>query len=237
MSIIAVAATLMVGQANPSINSVLQTQLKDATFTWKKSKADQRELNKINKDFAQSYRFKDVTVWMREPFMMRLESVVDDMKVYFIMNGATKVYKIPQAKISHKESVAKAPGKRQTVFDFGILTPALMQNFLEAKYIRTERATGEYVFDMTYEESLDDTTRHRVWIDPAKKFITKREWYSQNGGHLMATFLYDNEKKFGSVWIPTRLSVKNAENKVAGVSDFTNMKVNIGIESNLFSVN
>lgn len=236
MTLIALATTVLMGQATPQITDYTQMQFKDCAFVWNKSKADQRELQKINKDFAQSYRFKTVSVYVREPWMMRLESEVDDMKVYFIINGPTKVYKVPQAKISAKENVAKAPGKRQSAFDFGVITPSMFKDFFVAKFVRKERGTNELVFDLTYETKLDDSSRHRVWIDPETKLVSKREWYSQNGGHLMATFLYENPKKVGTVWLPTKLSVKNSENKVAGVSEFSGLKTNIGIDADLFSV-
>jgi outer membrane lipoprotein-sorting protein len=236
VSLIALAASVLIGQATPSITDYTQTQFKDCTFVWNKSKADQRELQKINKDFAQSYRFKTVSVWVREPWMMRLETEVDDTKVYFIINGTDKLYKVPQAKISHKESVAGAPGKRQTAFDFGVITPVMFKEFFTSKFVRKERGTNEMVFDLMYDAKDEDSSRHRVWVSPETKLVTKREWYSQNGGHLMATFLYESPKKIGNVWLPTKLSVKNSENKVAGVSEFTGLKANIGIDADFFSM-
>jgi len=234
MTIIVAAAAL--GQATPKISDCWQTGFVDASFTATVASSNQRELAKINKDFANSYRFKSTEVRLKEPFKLRLETKVDDMDILFIVNGSTRVVRIPSRGIRNKENLAKAPGKRQTALDFGLLTPALFNNLFQAKFIRNDRATGDLVFDLTYIPSLDDTTRHRVWVDPKQKFVNKREWYSQNDGRLMATFLYTEAKQFGNVWFPTKLTVKNAENKVAGSTSYAKVKVNAGVADSSFAV-
>lgn len=227
---------VLLGQSN-SISSYWQSGLKDASFTAKVEKSQQKELQKINKDFASSYRFDYTDVKMKEPFKLRLESKVDDQSILYIINGTMRAYKIPRAGISKKDNLAKEPGKRQTVFDFGLITPALFNNFMEAKFVRMDRATDMPVFDVTYISSLDDSSRHRIWVDTDKKIVAKREWYSQNGSKpLMAIFLYKDPVKFGNVWIPTTLEVQNAEGKFAGRTKYTGISVNAGLAESLFSL-
>lgn len=221
------------------VRSLAQSGFRDATFTAQVADANQRELQKINKDFANSYRFKSSKVWMKEPLMLRMESVVDDTQIFFIVNGSKRLVRVPRAGISQRENLAKAPGKRQTPLDFGLLTPSLFVNFFTGKFVREEARgdfAGDMVFDLTYVPSLDDTTRHRVWIDPKMRFTTKREWYSQNGGFLVATFTYSEPKQVGGVWMPTRVTVRNADGKVAGSSVYKDLKVNTGLADTLFKV-
>jgi outer membrane lipoprotein-sorting protein len=100
-----------------------------------------------------------------------------------------------------------------------------------------DRATNDYVFDLTYfQPKWDDTSRHRVWVDPEKRFTTKREWYSQHGRHL-ATFYYEKAVLQAGVWMPTVVTVRNADNKVAGVMEYTRVKVNGGLNDSLFAIN
>ncbi|MCO5298281.1 MAG: outer membrane lipoprotein-sorting protein [Fimbriimonadaceae bacterium] len=219
----------------PSLDDILAPGFEDATFTARVSTANQRELGKINKDFANSYRFNSTKVFVKEPFMLRLEATVDDTDILFILNGTTRIVRVPRAKISQRENLAKAPGKRQTLLDFGLLTRSMFNGLFEAKYVRTDRATGDYVFDITYLKAFDDTSRSRVWVDPDKRYITKREWYSQPGRQL-ATFFYDNPIRQGSTWFPTKLTVKNVDNRVAGVTDYVGVKLNGGLNDSLFSV-
>lgn len=227
---------VLLGQSN-SISSYWQSGLKDASFTAKVEKSQQKELQKINKDFASSYRFDYTDVKMKEPFKLRLESKVDDQSILYILNGPMRMFKIPRAGINKKENLAKSPGKRQTVFDFGLITPALFNNFMEAKFVRMDRATDMPVFDVTYEAALGDGSRHRIWIDTDKKIVSKREWYSQNGSKpLLAIFLYKDPVKYGTVWVPTTLEVQNAEGKFAGRTKYNSMKVNSGLADSLFDL-
>lgn len=237
MSAFAIAAALALGQSNPSIQDVWQDDLKDFSFVAKKISANQKELAKINRDFGNAYRFTSTEIQYKEPMMLRGESKVEDQSIIYIINGAIRRYKIPRAGINTREDLSKAPGKRQTPLDFGIVTPSLFNGLFQAKFIRKDSRTGDMVFDLTYLDKLDDDSRHRVWIDPEKKFVTKREWYSQNDNfRLMATFYYEAPQAFGKVHIPTKLTVNNAEGKLAGVSAYTQIQVNKGIASSEFGV-
>lgn len=228
------AIALLTLAAAPTLDDIVSPGFRDAAFTARVTKAAQSELGKINKDFANSYRFSSTKVFVKEPFMLRLEATVDDTDILFILNGTTRVVRVPRARISQRENLSKSPGKRQTLLDFGLLTDSMFKGLFEAKYVRTDRATGDFVFDITYLKAFDDTSRSRVWVDPAKRYVTKREWYSQPGRQL-ATFLYENPVKQGSTWFPTRLTVKNVDNRVAGVTDYVGVKLNAGLSDNLFN--
>ncbi|MBL8064436.1 MAG: outer membrane lipoprotein-sorting protein [Chthonomonadaceae bacterium] len=229
-------ATIVI--AEQSISSYYQSNLRDLSFTAKVLSSKAGELGKINQDFAKSYRFKASNVWLKEPMKLRMESRVEDTDIYFIVNGGIKLLRIPRAKINQRDDVSKAPGKRQTPLDFGLLTPSLFNGFLLSKFIRTESSgdlRGCPVFDLTYQPKLDDSSRYRVWVDPVKKFTRQREWYSQ-AGFLMATFVYDQPKEVNGVWIPGRATVKNADGKFAGATEYANVKVNTGLAESLFKV-
>ena len=221
--------------AAPDISSFVQSKLKDATFTARVGRSDQRELKKINDDFAQSYRFKSTKVYAKEPFKLRLEATVEDQSIYFILNGTTRWYRLPSANINHKEDLSGQPGKRQTWLDFGVLTPGLFRNLFVGTFVRTDKDSGRIVFDITYANSSEDSSRHRVFIDPAKKYVTRREWYAQDGT-LRAIFLYEAPVHMNGAFFPTKLTVKNAEGKTAGTSSYIDIKLNAGLADSLFSV-
>jgi outer membrane lipoprotein-sorting protein len=98
-----------------------------------------------------------------------------------------------------------------------------------------DRATGDAVFDITFEAGLKDKTRHRVWIDPQKKYITKREWYHRKGNQ-QATFFYTDAQNVGGIWMPTKMQVKNVDGALAGEIYYTGLKVNQNLPDNLFDV-
>lgn len=232
------AAAALAMPAAPSITDYVQTGLKDATFTAKVVKGDQRELKKINSDFGQSYRFETVKIRAKEPFMLRLEAEVDDTNILYLVDGPKLMISIPRARIKSRQDLTKSPGRRQSFFDFGILTPSLFRKFFDANFVRMDRATGDAVFDVIYDRSVfgtEDTSRHRIWVDTEKKIVSKREWYDQEGRQL-ATFLYENPSKQDGIWMPTQLTVRNNDNKVAGVTRYTSIQVNTGLADSLFEI-
>lgn len=231
-----VAAAILGGvQATPSIMDYVQGNLKDATFVAKVVRGDQRELRKINDDFGQSYRFTQTTINLKEPFMLRLETTVDDTDALFILNGTKRLFRVPRAGINVRQDLSDGPGKRQTVLDFGLLTPALFTQFMDAKFVRTDRATGDLVFDLTYKQRNQDSSRHRIWVDKDKKVVKKREWYGQDDV-FKAVFIYEDAERVNGVWIPTRVTVRNADDKVAGVTEYSSKKVNTGLSDDLFKI-
>lgn len=220
----------------PTIQSVIPNNLQDIQFTVTVQNANQTELRKINQDFAQSYRFRTSEVQMKEPFMLRMRSQVDDMDIVFVVNGANRLVRIPRAGLNQRENLARSPGKRQTVLDFGILTPSLFRDLFRAEFVRTER-NGQHVFDLRYNPSLNDGTRHRVWIDPNRRVMVRREWYSQIDGRLQAIFEYSEPRQFSGVWVNTRVTVFSADNNRAGTTTYTNVRVNQGIADSQFAIN
>ncbi|MBV6457275.1 MAG: hypothetical protein HONBIEJF_00383 [Fimbriimonadaceae bacterium] len=230
-------ATLTLAAQTKNIEDCLQTKIEDASFVSRRVTGIQKELRKINTDFANSYRFSYLTVKLKEPMKLRLDTNVDDTDVVLIFNGPRRLIRIPRSNINDRQNLAKKPGQRQTIFDFGVLTPSLIKEMIDAKFVRVDRATNDWVFDLTYHRNLDDDTRHRVWIDPEKKFITKREWYTQLGNkELLAVFTYEDAKLQDGVWFPTKVTVRNADNKVAGVTQHSGLKINSGLPDSHFKI-
>lgn len=234
-TLIATAILAGVGQANPTVNDIVVQNFRDATFTIRVQTGNQRELAKINRDFAASYRFRWTRVSMKEPFRLRLESTVDDTDILFILNGPIQQYRIPKAGLSQRTDLSRAPGRRQTSLDFGFLTPALFSDLYDAQFVRIDRRSGDFVFDLTYKPALGDRTRQRVFVDPQRRIINRREWYNQQGAQ-MATFFYENPRQFGGIWFPTRMVVRNVEDQVAGVSTYEEIRINPGLPDSLFDV-
>lgn len=232
-TILALAAVAPAFQAT-TINAYLQPNFHDATFTAKVVSKDEAELQKINDDFGKAYKVGYVNVRLAEPFKMRLDSNIEDTKVSYVINGDERHFKIPRLGINKREDLSHKPGSRQTVFDYGVLTPSLFESFLDASFVRIDRATGDAVFDITYKPIYNDKTRYRVWLDPKTHLVAKREWYHRKG-RFVATFLYENPVQVNGAWMPTQLTVKNADDKVGGVTRYDDVKINQGIPDNIFS--
>ena len=214
------------------INDYVQTRLRDLRATVKQQTANQRELEKINKDFANSYRIKQMTARYKEPSKMRLESKVGVVNVVYIINGNYK--HVSAGPVKSTDDITNAPGKRQSLMDFGILTPGFMK-LVNAKFLRYDHEGGvRYpVFELTWANS-DDTSKHIVWMDGTTRTVVKRQWYNQQG-KLMAVFYYKNPVEAApGIWVPTRVEVYNAEGKLGGVTTYVDLYVNEGLPDSLF---
>ncbi|GIV15293.1 MAG: hypothetical protein KatS3mg022_0728 [Armatimonadota bacterium] len=214
------------------IHDYVQTRLRDLRATVRQQTANQRELEKINKDFANSYRIKQMTARYKEPSKMRLESKVGVVNVVYIINGNQK--HVSAGPIKSTDDISNAPGKRQSLMDFGILTPGFMK-LVNAKFLRYDHEDGvRYpVFELTWANS-DDTSKHIVWMDGKTRTVVKRQWYNQQG-KLMAVFYYKNPVEVApGIWVPTRVEVYNAEGKLGGVTTYVDLHVNEGLPDSLF---
>jgi hypothetical protein len=219
-----------------SIDTYCQTGLHDATFTAKVVSGDQDALQKIGRDFGTSYKFSSARVFLEEPFKLRVESNYEGSKVVMVENDLKVVYSLPGVGKKGRD-LTHAPGARQTMLDFGILTPSLFATIFDAAFVSESSTDGTVTFDLTFKASPDykDTTRYRVVIDSAKHYVMRRDWFGQDGG-LRAIFRYDVPVQVGGCWVPTDMKVSNAEGKLAGVTRAEGLKINAGIDEKLFGV-
>ena len=228
------ATLILGGLQSTSIDSYLPSGFKDISFNISLTKRFPKELQKIDQSYVIQYSQLDSALFRgKEPFKLRIDVKSDDASGYTIVNGGRKLISVPVLHIKSKSDVSKQPGQRQTLMDFAVLTNADSHEFLQSRFVRFDRETGNPVFDLTFPSNLDYPVRHRVWIDKTTKNMVKREWYGLQG-QLRATFLYLNPTTIKGITVPTVLRVLNSENKIAAESKYLNIKINDGISDSVF---
>lgn len=228
------ASLILGGLQSTNIDSYLPAGFKDISFNISLTKRLPKELQKIDQSFVIQYSQLDSALLRgKEPFKLRIDAKSEDTAGTTITNGGRKLIRVPVLHVNIKSDVSKQPGQRQTLMDFVTLTTAEAHQFLNAKFVRFDRETGNPVFDMTFPSELDYPVRHRVWLDKNLHYVVKREWYGLQS-QLRATFLYLNPTTVKGITVPTVLRVMNAENKVAAESKYLNIKVNDGIADSIF---
>ncbi len=222
------------GWLTPDFRTMLQDRLRDLQMEVRAEGVRLGELRKINKDFANAYRFKWMRVLYKEPLKLRLESEVLSRRITYVLNGGTKLVTAPGERI--REDVSNSPGKRQTSMDFGFITPALARQ-LDVKFLREERVDGVVlpVFQLEWNYG-DDDARHIVWMDPEKKYIVRRVWYSRTGTYRARFEHKEPVQGAPGIWIPSRIEVYNRDQRFGGRTVNSNIKVNQGLDDSLFSV-
>jgi hypothetical protein len=220
--------------AAPKFDDYVQNDIRDFRLTATATKANQDELMKISKDFAMGYRLMkaSATVQYKEPGKVRIEGTVGAIKMLLMQNGCKRLTAVPSFHVREVEDVTHSPGKRTTSLDFGFITPGLLQ-IANAKYIRRD-SNGALVFDITWKDP-NDSSRHRVWVNPDARIIEKREWYKQSG-RMVGTFNYNSPVKVArDIYLPSKVDIYNVEGKLAGQTSQSNFEVNTDTPDSKFT--
>lgn len=218
----------------PKFDDFVQNKMKDLRMTVRSEAVRLGELRKINTDFANAYRFRQMEAYYEEPGKIRLESEVMNRKVTYVINNDKKLVIAPNQRVT--EDVSNSPGKRQSMMDFGVITPFTASR-MNKKYLRQEQRDGKtlFVFELTWNYG-DDDARHIVWMDPKTKLTVRREWFDRWGRH-MANFEYKDPVEVApGVWMPSKVEVFNGGNRFGGRTVQQNIRVNQGLKDTLFKI-
>ncbi|MCL5283399.1 MAG: outer membrane lipoprotein-sorting protein [Armatimonadetes bacterium] len=232
---VALAGSLQWVNANaePNLHEFV-TPLTDFSAHIKVIRSDQSQLAKIGKDFGMLYRFHNLTVHYKEPNRIRIEGQVGGASGVYIMNGTTQ--RVAIGFIHTMRNFGDEPGKQKSLLDVGLISNFYL-TYTNARFIRQGMLNGRPVdiFDVTYRDR-SDTAHHILYVDPKTKVILKHEAYSQEG-KLQAIYYFKDIKEVASgIWFPTRIEVRNAEDAVAAITEYKNIKVNIPMPDSLFKV-
>jgi len=219
-----------------NIRAYVCQKLDDFTATIKVVSVNQRELAKINKDAGLIYKFKEVRLSYKEPNKVRMEGSLEGTRAVYIINGATQYVSIPKIRLNTRRDYEDEPGKRKSLMDVGLVSDYYL-TYTDAKFLRegTVDGTPVAVFEMRFKDK-DNTSRQVVYIDPKTRVVRKREAYSQEG-KLQAIYWYkDVQEVRPGIWFPTRIEVQNVDRVIAGVTEYTDIKVNVGLPDGIFKL-
>jgi outer membrane lipoprotein-sorting protein len=239
----AVAVLLVITASEPAvamshnIHDYLCEKLDDFSGTMFVVQANQRELGVISKDAGLLYRFKSVQMRYKEPNMVRVDINEQGIRGAYIVSGQKQYVSIPKLGIRTTRDFGKQPGKRKSLMDSGLVSEFYL-SYANFKFERegTVDGTPVAVFDITYKDRDEDTSHHVVYIDPKRKVVLKRENYTQSG-KLQATYFFKNPQEVKpGIWFPTRVEAQNVNRVIAGVTELKNIKVNTGLDDDLFKL-
>ena len=228
---IAIALLLSgVVSAAPSIQTFVSASVKTLQLSSEIVTENQDELRTIDGDIALAYRLHRGSMAYEQPGKLRIDASIPHLATgYYIINGNQKLTVAP---FVHKvQDTTGAPGKRQTLLDFGLVSPELLTDYT-ATFLRRE--SGLILFQIQPKQA-GETQKDLVWIDPKTHITTQRYNYNRDG-KLIKWFLYKNPKLVGGVYVPTRVELYNPQNKLAGATVYENIRVNLPLSENLFKI-
>ncbi|HEX2999236.1 MAG TPA: outer membrane lipoprotein-sorting protein [Armatimonadota bacterium] len=219
--------------AEHPIEEVFAPGLKDLTLTAKRKQINLRELNKISRDYANAYRVGDSRIYLKEPGRFRLDAKAGPFKFSYIIVGTRKVTRAPF--VNEVREIGVDPGKRQGPLEVGIVTPSLLPGYT-VEFVESGKEDERPVYRYRLRYSHDLERYDLITVDSERHCLVKRQLYTQMHGKLKMSFAFANPKKVGAVWIPTRIEVRNAEGKLAGVTEQSDIVVNSNLNDDLFQI-
>jgi outer membrane lipoprotein-sorting protein len=212
------------------------TKIEDIEASVRVTKYEPQELEKIGPDFKITYSVRTLTLQYKQPDKLRLEGKSPTRgNALLILNGPVRYYAIPKLRLHKTEDLSNAPGKRQSLLEYGgLLSPETLR-FMEGRFVGQEKL-GERaatVFELTYIKS-GVGSHYRLWLDSRTHITLKRAWYDGDN-KLRATFTYQDPKEVApGVWLPGRAEIKNAEGVTAAEVSYTDVKINQKLPDSLF---
>jgi hypothetical protein len=224
----AAAVPALAAGGGPDLGQMTSTRIKTLQLDSSVVKENRPELQKIGGDFADAYRFHNVSIAYAQPDKLHLETVVLNVHISYTINGNRKFTSIPTYHVHKIEDVSGSPGKRQSLLDVGLVPPELF-NLFTATYVG--KAGTQLIYDI---KPKQDRYHDRIYVDPVTHITTRREHYNQDG-KLIDYFLYKNPvEPRPRIYVPSRVEVYNPSNKLGAVTDYKNIKINLPVDNAIF---
>jgi hypothetical protein len=223
-------------RAEEALRNFAQPALQDFTATGVVQQKDDAELRKIDKNYAQGYRFRESLIQYKEPMKLRVDSKAGLFSLRYVINGKRKSTQVPGLHINRVKDITGKPGEEQSMLDSGIITPGFLADNVASRFVGYQTLDKRKVPEFEFWYTDEPHSRHHfVWMDPAKRFILRHDVYNRSGG-LKMRFVFKQPMKVAGVWVPTRVEVYNAEFRQAAVTRYTNVRVNTGLSESLFRI-
>ncbi len=208
--------------------------LKDISLNGKVVYGNKKELEKIGSDFPKSYDAKNTTIRYKAPNKMRIDGKVGLVGISIVMNGKYKVYRVPALHLGKKQDCSNEPHQLQGDLDVGIVSDQLWRDYIvtDADVVRV---SGDTLYKLTFVRSNAKEKDHVCYVEPKTAKLLKLEKY-EGDGKLKSRYIYSKHKQVEGIWVPTRIDVYNRDNKLAGATEYSNIKVNAGIADSVFKI-
>ena len=207
---------------------------KDITLTAKVIHGNQKELAKIGKDFARSYEVETTAIKYKAPDKMRVAGKLGMVGFAVVRNGFWKAYIVPALHINKKTDCTKEPHQLQGDLDVGIVTEQLWRDFV-IQDAHVEKSSNGDLYKITFIRWNSKEKQLTCWVEAKGCKLLKLDKYESDGS-MKCRYIFSKHKEVGGVWVPLRVDVYNEDNKLAGTTEYSNIKVNSGIPDSEFKL-
>jgi len=220
--------------AEKPLEEYAQSNLKDLAAKIKILSHNDRELSKIGKDFPKGFTLGSQEIWCKEPGKVRFQGKKGLFTIRQVTNGNRKLFEAPAV---HKvDDISKEPGKGDSIADLGLITPGWVDT-VEYQWLRTETRDGKPMQVYQYWRKEDPRARHTITVDPTTKTVVENiaHFRSKKKEGFKKKLVYSAPQQINGVWVPTRVSIYNTEDKRGGEMQYESIRINVGLEDKLFN--
>jgi outer membrane lipoprotein-sorting protein len=191
-----------------------------------------------DKELNRLYALHDVSLEYKEADHFRLSATSPkEGKQTLVINEDQRSFTVGDGKKVTHQDLSANPAKRSFLFEVcGLLTPGIFDT-VRARFVQQETLEGvpTLVYDLTY-WGLEDGPYQRVWIDPDRRLLLKRERFDAESV-LRTIVLYRQPTEVGSnVWMPTTVDIQDGSRKAIATIKIARAQVNAGVSDNLFKM-
>jgi hypothetical protein len=228
-------ASIHPAAAQKGLDAYCQTSFRDAAATIDILSHNDKELGKIGKGYVQAYGLKSQEIWCKEPNQVRFQGKKGFFTIRYVTSGTRKLTEVPTLRIHKVENISKEPGKGDSIADLGVITPS-WADAVEARWVRADTMSGKPVQVFEYWRKEDPRSKHTVSIDPTTRTIVENISHhrSKKKPGFKKRLVYSETKQISGVWMPTKVSIYNGENKLAAEMRYESIKINSGLDDKLF---
>lgn len=230
---LAAAAAEDTGAGKHPIQGVFVPGFQDLSLSTVRKEIHINELNKISRDYANAYRIARSKVMIKEPDKFRMDARVGFVKFEYVMNGPRKVIRAPLTK--QYDDIGTDPGKRLGPLEVGLVTAGALIGY-DAEHVGCFTEEGRRVCQYKLYYAHNHERYELVWIDAERRCLKKRQLYTLMFGKHKMELIYREPKQVGNLWIPTKIEVRNADGKLAGVTQQEDIKLNTRLSDDLFKL-
>lgn len=227
----ALALSAATAQAAPDIRALTSSRVHTLQASSEIVEENQDQLKKIGGDIALAYRLHRGSLTYEQPGKLRIEASIPHLATgYYVINGNMKRTVAPF--VDKTQDTTGAPGKRQTLLDFGLVPPELLVDYT-VMFLRRESGLLCY---RVQPKQRSETYYDLIWIDP-RTHITAQRYNYDRQGNFTKWFLYKNPVQIApGIFVPTRVELYNTQNKLAGATVYQNIRVNQTVSEDLFKI-
>lgn len=204
---------------------------KDIELDAKVKYSNTEELQKISKDLCTTYKLGKMSVRYKSPDKLRLDAKLGIVGISMVINGNEKGFRLP-IRGWQKQNIKGKPHERQTDLDLGIVSDSLWRNYVVFGS-ETVKIAGSPAYKITFAWGNHRENKQICWID-AKTLSLLRLRRMDEDGKLIASYVYSDHKCVSGIWIPTKIEVFGGDGKLAGITEYSKIKVNAGIPESTF---